>query len=98
MVERIGEMVTMGEALLLDVRGEAEFLQEHAAGAEHFDVVWLGTGRLPAVSKDMPIFVYCRSGGRAGLAKSFLERVGFMRVQNIGGLADWVARGGMLEK
>ena len=97
-VENIVKMIEAGEAVLLDMREEGEFVQGHAAGAEHFDVAWLSAGRVPAIAKQVPIFVYCRSGGRAGLAKRFLEGAGFTRVQNIGGLADWAAGGGSVEK
>jgi phage shock protein E len=38
--------------------------------------------------KDRTIVVYCRSGVRAGTAKSALTEAGFTNVLNAGGLAD----------
>jgi len=97
-VENIAKMIEAGEAVLLDVRGEAEYAGGHAMSAEHFDVGRLGAGELPVIPKQMPIYVYCRSGGRAGMAKGFLEEAGFSQVQSIGGLTDWVAGGGSVEE
>ncbi len=75
--------------LWIDVRSEQEFDADHLAGAlliPHRDiarrVVELG------LEKDRPIYLYCRSGNRAGIAQAALESLGFTDVTNVGSLAD----------
>ena len=41
-----------------------------------------------AYGKDDEINLYCRSGNRAGKAKSALERAGYTNVENKGSLAE----------
>jgi rhodanese-related sulfurtransferase len=41
------------------------------------------------IPKDLPVIVYCRSGGRATRAASFLSESGFTRVYNAGGILTW---------
>lgn len=38
--------------------------------------------------KNRPVVIFCRSGGRAGVAREILERDGFTQVTNVGGLVD----------
>ncbi|MGZ6662781.1 MAG: rhodanese-like domain-containing protein [Solirubrobacteraceae bacterium] len=45
-------------------------------------------------SKNATIYVYCRTGVRAGMARSILQHSGYSDVSSIGGLKDWVAAGG----
>ncbi len=85
-------------AVVLDVRTDQEWQEGHAAGATHFELARLQAGELPDIPKDQTIYVYCKSGGRAGQAKAILEQNGFTNVVNIGGLTDWEAAGGPLER
>jgi len=48
----------------------------------------------PELQKQRPIVLYCAAGGRAALAGKLLKDMGYERVYNIGGLADWVNGGG----
>jgi phage shock protein E len=41
------------------------------------------------IPKDLPVIVYCRSGGRATRAASFLNESGFTHVYNAGGFLNW---------
>jgi phage shock protein E len=41
-----------------------------------------------ANNKYQKIYLYCRSGTRAGKAKTMLENIGYTNVENIGGLDD----------
>lgn len=87
--------VLSGDAVLLDVRRQDEWDAGHAGPAIHFDSPRiLEDGELPEVSKDKTIYVYCRSGGRAGRVKNELLRQGYYDVHNLGGLSDWQANGG----
>lgn len=70
---------------IIDVRSKEEFDEGHLAGAINIDVSEMSVGKLPEVSKDTSIMVYCRSGGRSSFAKHILETSGFTDVTNGGG-------------
>ena len=77
---------------LIDVRSPAEYQMGHAQGAINLPVDQLAM-RLNQGCKLKPeaqITVYCASGGRAGVAKTLLERAGYHNVSNAGGLANLI--------
>lgn len=90
--------VNSKKAVLLDVRRLEEWQTGHAKGAILFpsERIFVG-GETPNVPKDTTIYVYCRSGGRAGRVRACLERAGFNNVYNAGGLLDWSDAGGEVE-
>lgn len=98
--DRISQEVSKGEATLLDVRTQLELEQEgFATGAIHFDSTRIQNNELPAITpKDQKIYIYCKSGARAGKAKTTLENNGYTNVENIGGLRDWINAGGEVTK
>ena len=85
-------------AKLYDVRTAAEFASGHFAGAVDWPVEEMQDGKLPAVAKTAKIYVYCRSGVRAGRAAQILTATGFTAVENLGGLQDVEKMGGELVK
>ena len=68
-----------GRALVLDVRGAAEFEAGHVADALHVPHTRIGINvdNLPV---DKPLLVYCNSGARAAAAVAMLERLGFKAI------------------
>ena len=87
-------MADEGEKMLwIDVRSAEEYQSGHhpeAINIPHTDIV---TGiRAREVSKDQLIRLYCRSGGRAGIAKKAQESAGYMNVTNEGGYDDVMAK------
>ena len=58
-------------ALVIDVRTEAEFREQHLAGAINIPLDRLGDeiGR-HAPSKEQPLLLHCRSGGAAASAQA----------------------------
>ena len=40
------------------------------------------------ITKDQPIYLYCRSGNRSGNAAVILEKIGFTNVINAGGIDE----------
>ncbi len=92
--QSIVAQVESGHAVLIDVRTDAEWDAGHAAPATHFDLARLEAGEMPSLPKNVAIYVYCRTGHRAGEAKTILEQDGYMNVTNLGGLFDWQAMGG----
>lgn len=81
-------------AALLDVRTRAEVAEGKAPGAIHLPLARIEKGARPDVAKDARIYVYCRTGRRAGTAVKILREAGFKDVTNIGGLRDWERAGG----
>ena len=80
---------SMVKPLIIDVRSQREWDTGHLESAVLIPHTQI-TERIAEVAKDKskPIYVYCRSGRRSGLAKTALERMGYTRVENVGTLAD----------
>lgn len=76
-------------ALLLDVRTEGEYAEGHIPGAKNLPLQSLEGIASVAPAKDTPLFLYCRSGSRSGQATSQLQRMGYTRVTNIGGIMNY---------
>lgn len=76
-------------ALLLDVRTEGEYAEGHIPGAKNLPLQSLEGIATVAPAKDTPLFLYCRSGARSGQAASQLQRMGYPRVTNIGGIMNY---------
>jgi len=77
------------EPVWIDVRTQAEYQQDHIEGdplMPHKNIVAQVTEQFP--DKDTEIRLYCRSGNRAGIAKSALEEAGYTNVKNMGGIDD----------
>ena len=80
-------------AVVIDVRTAEEFAGEHVANAINIPVEELAkrlaeVDQLVASDKAKPVVVYCQSGHRAVQAKRELERAGYSRVVNGGGVDD----------
>ncbi len=81
------------ELLVLDVRTPEEYSAGHVPGARLIPHTSL-KARLDEIAdyKDKPVVVYCRSGYRAGIARSILEEAGFSRVLHLDGdMNGWIA-------
>jgi rhodanese-related sulfurtransferase len=79
---------------LIDVRTPEEYATGHAKGSINIPITTIQNGDLTKISKDRPVYLYCRTGHRAGLVKIILEENGYKNVSNIGGLIDWQKQGG----
>ena len=82
-------LVAQAEPVWIDVRTQDEYQQNHIDGdplMPHRNIVAQVTERLP--DKDTELRLYCRSGNRAGIAKSALEEADYTNVNNMGGIAD----------
>ena len=77
------------EALWVDVRTAQEFSGGHVTEAVNIPYEGIVAGlEAMAVEKDRNIFLYCKSGRRAGVALNKLEKQGYTHVVNVGGLED----------
>lgn len=74
-------------ATLVDVRTPEEFAEGHIAGARNVPVSELAS-RLAELPRNVPVVVYCRSGGRSASAASQLAAAGF-RVSDLGPMSAW---------
>lgn len=80
--------------LLVDVRFADEYSDGHLPLAQHIEAGELTHGNVRALPKDQPIVVYCRSGNRATVGYSLLERRGYQNVLMLeGGYMNWRANG-----
>lgn len=76
-----------------DVRTPGEYAAGHVRGATLLPLQGIQAGKLPAVAKDAPIAVYCRSGGRSGQATAILTQAGHTNIVDIGGLTSTASYG-----
>ena len=80
-------MNTEKHRVIIYGRWTEEFAEGHLNGAlsmPHTQIDNLIESRVP--DKDTPIALYCRSGGRAGLAKTILAAKKYTTIENLGGL------------
>jgi phage shock protein E len=75
--------------IVIDVRSKKEWDSGHVGQAIHIPHTEIAE-RISEVTndKDAKIVVYCAVGGRAGQAKTSLEKLGFTNVENAGGYDD----------
>ena len=76
-------------AVLLDVRTPQEYREGHIPGSKNVPLQQLDKISSVADNKNIPLFVYCHSGGRSRQAASMLQHMGYTNVQNIGGIAAY---------
>ena len=94
-----------GELVVIDVRDGMELRQGKAAGALHVPLMALkmkcdpaSPECLPQLALDTPVALYCASGARSQGAGQMLVQMGYKEVYNLGGLYDWHAAGGAVER
>lgn len=80
--------VVSADALIIDVRTQQEYDAGHVTAAIliPYDVIGDRIGEV-TTNKQQQIIVYCRSGRRSGIAQRTLREMGFLHVENAGGLA-----------
>ncbi len=84
-------------ALVVDVRNPDEFNSGHVPGAINIPLGTLSSEvprRFP--DKQQVLLLHCLSGGRSGIAKAQLKRLGYTNVFNLGSYsrANQIARAG----
>lgn len=85
-------LINRQHAVVLDVRGDAEFASGHIVDAKHIPLDTL-TERLNELKKyqNKPILVNCQRGARTMKACDVLRKAGFTQVHHLqGGLNAWV--------
>ncbi|MDO4467828.1 MAG: rhodanese-like domain-containing protein [Bacillota bacterium] len=90
MEEAIKQMEQETDYMLVDVRSEEEYFENHIPGAINIPNESIGTEKIKKLSnKDQKIFVYCRSGNRSKQAAKKLVLLGYTNIVEIGGILDW---------
>src|SRR3954447_12198004 len=89
------EKANTGEAVIIDVRDQDEWDEEHIDGAIHLS---RGTIELDIEEKvadpNAVIICHCGGGGRSALAAESLQKMGYKNVRSMaGGLKAWKAAG-----
>ncbi len=71
---------------IVDVRTKEEFEEEHIDGAINFDIYSPGfQGNIRELDKNKSYLVYCTSGSRSLQAVMYMRKIGFTKVENLGG-------------
>lgn len=86
-------LINRSNALVLDVREDAEFASGHITDARHIPLAKLAE-RIKELEKfkDKPILVNCQGGIRSLKACDILRKQGFTNLHNLqGGLNAWAA-------
>lgn len=92
--EKIKAKLEANTALLIDVREPSEFAAGRAVDAVNIPLGQIENGQFKEADKAKELFIYCRSGRRAEMAKTVLEKQGYTNIKNLGGLSDWQSMGG----
>jgi phage shock protein E len=89
MYSLVGGAEIPADVVWIDVRTAEEYQEGHLAGATFIphDEIEKGVAQLN-LARDTPIYLYCRSGNRAGVVKETLQAAHYTNVTNIGGLDD----------
>lgn len=89
MEEALVRMAQTEHYLLLDVRRPEEYAAGHLPGAVNLPNESFTTQTVPARLKEVPLFVYCRSGVRSRQAAAKLAAAGCHPVVECGGVLDY---------
>ena len=79
-------------AVLLDVRTPQEYQQGHIPGSQNIPLQEIDRISFAVSGKDTPLFVYCHSGARSRQAVDVLRRMGYLNIENIGGIAAYTGK------
>lgn len=77
------------DAIIIDVRTKEEFDQERVKGALNIDLFSASfMQEIQKLDQSKNYLLYCRSGNRSGQAEQIMRQIGFLKVQNVGGMPE----------
>jgi len=94
--ERVSEMLSSGEAQVIDVREPYEYEAGHIAGVRHIELERLAF-RADEIDKSRPVIFHCRLGRRSAMATEAFVASGFDAYNMRGGIQAWAEQGLPLE-
>lgn len=85
----LADRLSRNGIVVVDVRGQSEYLEQHLAGAKHIPLGFLPQ-RLDEVPRDKTIVTQCATGYRSQIAASLLRATGYHNVLNLSdGIEAW---------
>ena len=88
----VQEYLGTSGAVLLDVRTPEEYRSGHIPGSKNISLQTIDRVDSVAENKDTALYVYCQSGARSRQAAGLLKQMGYMNVNNIGGIAAYTGK------
>lgn len=90
MNEAVEMMENEKDYIILDVRTEQEFEEQHIPNAINVPNETIGTKEISELpDKEQLLMVYCRSGNRSKQASEKLVEIGYSNIVEFGGIKDW---------
>lgn len=88
-------MTSEQKAVIIDVREDSEWNEQHIPGAIHIPLAQLNDRLLELEQyKQSPVVTQCKAGGRSAKAFDVLKLAGFSKVYNMdGGIMAWEKAG-----
>ena len=89
--KEFNKLIKSDEGIILDVRTVGELNKGHIEDATNIDFYASDfASKLNLIRKDVPIYVYCMSGGRSSKTTHKMKELGFDKVYNLlGGFSEW---------
>lgn len=87
-MENLKELVKSHSTVIVDVRSEWEYENNHINGAKNIPLEEIPYKVEEFKAFKSPVVLYCRSGNRSAMAVSILKQNGITEVYNGGGLSD----------
>ena len=99
-VEETIKCVNCGDARLIDVREDNEWLAGHARNAEHLSRGIIERDiEVTVPDKDAELILYCGGGYRSSLAADSLQKMGYTNVASMaGGWHAWLEANAPIEE
>ncbi len=92
-VQTLGDWLERGQAVLIDVREDFEYAEEHIPGAAHIPLSRFSPSAVPMTGNKKTV-LHCLVGGRSRKAGQMLLQAGHEEAFHLeGGLLAWVAAG-----
>ena len=97
---QLTDLINRENALVVDLRGQAEFEKGHIIGSKHLLPSQVDpAGKLLAKAKESPVVLVCNAGITASGTAEKLVKAGFKQVSVLdGGIAAWTTAGLPLAK
>jgi thioredoxin len=93
--KEFSKLINSDDGIILDVRTISEVNEGYIKDATNIDFYASDfISKLDLIRKDVPIYVYCLSGGRSSNAVARMQELGFKKVYNLlGGFGAWKSEG-----
>ena len=87
--EKVAEAKKLKNCILVDIREREDYLKGHIPSAINVPLSEIKTIEEKVENKKSLLYIYCQSGARARNAVKTFNKMGYMRVQNIGGMRNY---------